>query len=336
MFAVRRDHRKLWAAMGAGPGPGPVAGAFPPLVHVYARYMAPRPRWHHMVMAGREEAFQAVEIHNNPLSLRPLEGFLVHIHIAWLYVLHAGFDKDGIDYHYRLPNGRYEKVDGDAKSWDLTKSIKTRWPNSADPVRANLELTAALRNKVEHRYERGLQVISYGFTQALTLNLENELVGVFGARYSIADKVHLPVSLSAYTREGAAAMIAAQAKLPKRLRDWIIDYRSRLTEDVQTNKAFEFRIEITQKRAPKSEADLAVEFVRLEDLTPEEVDAYEALERTGRVIIREKQPPDPGWMRPAQAAMAIQDQLGWRFHPTAEFPEGVGVLRRAAPVECDR
>ena len=56
---------------------------------------------------------------------------------------------------------------------------------------------------------------------------------------------------------------------------------------MQSSRAFEFRIEITQKRAPKSEADLAVEFVRLEDLSPEEVEAYEALEMTGRVIIRE-------------------------------------------------
>ena len=129
-----------------------------------------------MVMAAREEALQAVEIHNSPMSPRPLEGFLVHMHIAWLYVLHAGFEMNGTDYHYRLPNGRYDKVDGEPKSWDLVKSIKERWSTSSDPVRANLEMTAALRNKVEHRYERGLQVATYGFTQALTVNLEGELV----------------------------------------------------------------------------------------------------------------------------------------------------------------
>jgi hypothetical protein len=274
-----------------------------------------------MVMAAREEALQAVEIHNSPLALRPLEGFFVHMHIAWLYLLHAGFEKAGVDYRYRLPNGRYDKVDGQPKTWDLTRSISERWPNSADPARVNLELTAALRNKVEHRYERGLQVVSYGFTQALTLNIEHELINVFGQEYSIAEKVHLPVSLSAFTREGAAAMVAAQAQLPTRLRDWIVDYRAGLSEDVQTSRAFEFRIEITQKRAPKTEADLAVEFVRLEDLTPEEVEAYEALERTGRVIIREKQAPDPGWMKPSTAAREIQDELGWRFGASAEFPK---------------
>lgn len=44
---------------------------------------------------------------------------------------------------------------------------------------------------------------------------------------------------------------------------------------------------------PKSEADLAVEFVRLDDLTDEEREAYEGLNRTGRVIIREKLVPGP-------------------------------------------
>lgn len=272
-------------------------------------------------MAAHEEALQAIEIHNSPLSPRPLEGYLVHMHIAWLYVLHAGFTKNGVNFHYRHSNGRYERVDGERKAWDLTKSVKERWPNTADPVRVNLELTAALRNKVEHRYERGLRVVSYGFTQALTLNLENELVERFGPDYSVADRVHLPVSLSTFTREGAAAMVAAQAQIPERLRDWIIDYRAGLDESVRTSKAFEFRIEITQKRSPNSEADLAVEFVRLDDLTPEEVEAYEALERTGRVIIREKDVPDQGWMRPSQAAAEIQAQIGYRFMPSAEFPK---------------
>ena len=86
-------------------------------------------------------------------------------------------------------------------------------------------------------------------------------------------------------------MVAAQAQLPQRLRDWIAGLPRWTAEDVQTNRAFEFRIEITQKCAPKTEADLAVEFVRLEDLTPDEVEAYEALERTGRVIIRESRHP---------------------------------------------
>ena len=275
-----------------------------------------------MVVAARDEALQAVEIHNSPTSPRPLEGYLVHMHVAWLYLLHAGFEKAGVDYHYRQPNGWYVKVDGEPKSWELQRCVETRWGDINDPTRANLELTVKLRNKIEHRYERGLQVASYGFTQALIINFETELI-TFGATYSIADRVHLPVSLSTFSREGAAALAKAQMELPEKLRDFFIDYRGGVSEEVRSDRAFEFRIEIMQKRAPASEADVAVSFVRIEDLSEDELEAYEALERTGRVILRDKirDVANAGWMKPAVAAGKVQATLGQRFHPSAEFPK---------------
>jgi hypothetical protein len=89
-----------------------------------------------MATAARDEALRAGGDPSSPLARHPLEVFFVHMHVAWLYVLHAGFVKAGTDYRYRLPNGRYDKVDGEPKTWDLTKSIKERWSNGADPVRA--------------------------------------------------------------------------------------------------------------------------------------------------------------------------------------------------------
>jgi hypothetical protein len=84
--------------------------------------MAPRPRWHHTLTAAQAEALTAIEIYNSPTSLRPLEGFLVHMHVAWLYLLHASFDKQKISYHYKDPKtGRYVRVDGEKKSWEALK-----------------------------------------------------------------------------------------------------------------------------------------------------------------------------------------------------------------------
>ncbi len=285
--------------------------------------MAPRPRWHHALKAAQAEALTAVEIYNSPTSLRPLEGFLVHMHVAWLYLLHAGFDKSKTPYHYKDPKtGRYVKVDGERKSWELQKCIEYRWPSLKSPVRRNLELTVQLRNKIEHRFERGLMVAASGFAQALIMNFEAEILASFGNAYSIADRVHIPVALSTFSREGAAAMASAQLKLPKRLRDFFIDYRANLEDEVLNDQAFELRIEIVQKRSPKTEADLAVTYVREDELTGEELDAYRALERTGRVILRDKNRDvaNLGWMKPAVASAAIQQGLGVRFSASAEFP----------------
>ena len=289
--------------------------------------MARRPRWHHMVLASQAEALTAVELHNSPITPRPLESFLVHMHIAWLYLLHAELERDRVGYHYRDPKTkRYVKIDGERKSWDLDKCITTRWPDGADPVRQNLQLTVKLRNKVEHRWERGLMVAAYGFTQALTINYETEVVSQFGTEYSIADRVHLPVSLSTFSREGAAALAKAQRRLPKPLRDFFIDYRAGLSDELTSDRQFEFRIEIMQKRSPRSEADLAIEFVRLEDMPLDERQAYEKLEKTGRVIVRDKvvHVPAPDGLyslSPRDVCEAVQAKLGWRFAHAAEFPK---------------
>lgn len=297
--------------------------------------MARRPAWHYMLLDSREEALTAIELYNGPRSGRPLEHFLVHMHIAWLYLLHARFQRDGVDYYYYRRSGRYVEVNGERKAWDLNRSIRHRWPNPNLPVRANLEVTTKLRNKVEHRYERGLMVAALGFTQALTINYEEELVGEFGEEYSIADRVHLPVGLSTFSREGAAAMAAAQTALPAKLRDFFIDYRAGLDPKITSDRSFEFRIEIVQKRAPRSEADLAVSFLRIEDLTEDELAGYEALEKTGRIIIREKvrDVANTGWMKPAVASAQIQAALGWRFGASSEFPKTWKALKVRPPTE---
>jgi hypothetical protein len=285
--------------------------------------MARRPRWHYALQAAQAEALTAVEIYNSPTSLRPLEGFLVHMHVAWLYLLHAGFEKSRIPYHYKdSRSGRYVRVDGERKTWELQKCIEQRWPSPNSPVRRNLELTVQLRNRIEHRFERGLMVAASGFAQALIMNFEAEIATNFGSAYSIADRVHIPVSLSTFSREGAAAMASAQVLLPKRLRDFFIRYRAGLDDEVRNDQAFELRIEIVQKRSPKTEADLAVSFVREDELAGEELAAYRALERVGRVILRDKNRDvaNLGWMKPAGASAAIQAGLGMRFGPFAEFP----------------
>jgi hypothetical protein len=110
-----------------------------------------------MLAASREEALNAVEFYNRPGARRSLEAFLVHMHIAWTYLFQAQFERDGTDYHYRDPKSprRYLRIDGERKAWELERCVTQRWPPN-DPVRKNLELTIHLRNRIEHRYARGL------------------------------------------------------------------------------------------------------------------------------------------------------------------------------------
>jgi hypothetical protein len=51
--------------------------------------MAPPARHTHMVEASKDEAVLAVRLYNDPSEARSFEGFVVHMHLAWLYLLHA-------------------------------------------------------------------------------------------------------------------------------------------------------------------------------------------------------------------------------------------------------
>ena len=87
-----------------------------------------------------EEACLAVRLYNDPAESRSFEGFVIHMHLAWLYLLHAQFIRDDVDFRYWDPQfkKRLLKIDGEAKRWELERSVKERWPSDKDPVRANL------------------------------------------------------------------------------------------------------------------------------------------------------------------------------------------------------
>src|SRR5450755_3548793 len=153
--------------------------------------MAPPPRWAATLAAARDEAVLAVRLYNDAAEARAFEGFVVHLHVAWLYLLHARFIRDAVDYRYRDRDHlrRFVTIDGDYKRWELARCSEERWPDSDHPVRKNLAFFTALRNRIEHRHARrdtNLALAVSGHAQALLLNFEEELTATFGKERSLA------------------------------------------------------------------------------------------------------------------------------------------------------
>jgi hypothetical protein len=170
-----------------------------------------------MLAESQRHALKAVDEWNT--STGNYSDFITQMHRAWHYLLHAVFRRDKVDYHYRdTKTGRYVEVDGEPKAWDLERCLKQRYPKDNDPVRSNVELFVKLRNKVEHRYEHGLKIVTGGKAQALVINYENEVVQQFGPAFSMADKLRFPVFLQSLT--SAQDLRAAVAKLPGAPATW--------------------------------------------------------------------------------------------------------------------
>lgn len=85
-------------------------------------------KWRSMLRASQDEALLAVELYNGLRQARRLEAFYVHMHLAWLYALHAKFSRDSIDYRYWRADGRLERVDGEPKTWELARCLAEEWP----------------------------------------------------------------------------------------------------------------------------------------------------------------------------------------------------------------
>jgi hypothetical protein len=263
-----------------------------------------------------------VNLYNEAGQPRRLEAFFVHMHLAWLYLLHARFHRDEVDYHYRQPNGRFLRVDGERKTWELAKCIGERWPTE-NAVRKNLELTVALRNKIEHRYEEAIAQYTAGYSQALLLNYEEELVQTFGVRYSLAQRLRFPVFLSALTPEGLDQRLEAHRTVPSKMRGFIAAFESGLDASIAGDHRYEFRVHLVPKLSPKTEADLALTFVREEELTEDQKQAFLDLGKTGRVIVRERlrDVRNLGLLKPKKAAQLIESELPFKFSVYGPFPK---------------
>ena len=248
-----------------------------------------------MVQASKAEALLAVEFYNTTGERRSLEAFVIHMHLAWLYLLHAEFLRDEVDYRFWEDRSDLRRclvrVDGEPKTWELARCARERWIKDDDPVRRNLEFFIGLRNRIEHRYQDAIGLAVAGHAQAMILNYENELVAAFSSDEGLADGLRFPVFVSSITPEGVGAIKRMRAKLPAKALRYISDFHEGLDAVVADDSRFEFRIHLVPQIGSKGDADMAVNFVQLKDLEPAIREALERLGKTGLVAKQTKRQP---------------------------------------------
>jgi hypothetical protein len=271
------------------------------------------PRWRHTLNEAKRLAVKAIDEYNS--STGHYSDFIGTIVRAWLYLLQAEFQRDEIDYCYKDEDGNPILIDGEPKLWDVLRSAKERFPATNDPVRINLELFIALRNKVEHRYEDALKTAAGGRAHALVINFEHELTAKFAVEHSLADRLRFPVFVESITApeskdtiRAARALRAAQTVLAK----FDADLGSEVLDDLR----YDFRIRLVPMLGPKSAADAAIEFVKLDELTDDERKVMTEAGRSGRVITKVKKVSvsSAGCMLPARVVREVEKRVPFVFN----------------------
>ena len=144
----------------------------------------------------------------------------------------------------------------------------------SEPVKANLQFFIGLRNKIEHRNVAKEEVDTsiFGECQSLLYNYENILIDVFGEKYAINESLAFALQFSymRHEEQKQASKNVLSAEL-KEIRSYIEKYRSNLTEEVFNSQEYSIKLIQIPKISNTNRNDLAMEFVREDELDPESI-----------------------------------------------------------------
>jgi len=234
-----------------------------------------------------DSALLAVEVYNKPRTSFRSEAFIALMVIAWTRLFHAHFNATiGDRYYYKNKNGRYELIEGERKSWELTTCIK-KYEKLSASVEKNLQFFIKLRNKIEHRHidKREIDTLIFGECQALLFNYENLLIELFGQRFALNEALVYSLQFSQLRTSGQKK--ASKSALSKDLSDlvgFVEKYRNSLSEEEYNSQEYSIKLIQIPKISNTNRGDAAIEFVRWDALSDEDKAAYDQI----TVIVKDK------------------------------------------------
>ncbi len=218
-----------------------------------------------LLIKAREAMIAAVHIFNSAGLTFRAELFVVTSIIAWTYLLHAWFRREGIDYRYVKGNGTVQKTkQGEDCYWELGKCLRhARCPISAGAIR-NLDFLLELRHEIEHRSTSRIDDAVSAKLQACCINFNDAIKSLFGPQYGLERRLPIALQFVTFSSDQRAVLKKASA-LPAHIETMMDAFHNALTAEEQADPQFAYRVAFVPKIGNRaSNADLAVEFVKPE------------------------------------------------------------------------
>ncbi|WP_080736289.1 DUF3644 domain-containing protein [Rhodococcoides fascians] len=288
--------------------------------------MARPQRWKLLLRASQQEAMLAVSLFNDPGRDRALEGFIIHMHIAWLYAFQSKWLRDVKNYHVLRSERprRYKQINGERMSQPLEWFVGEEWPAQQSGARANLEFFIKLRNKIEHRHtgtDVALMTVVNGECHSMLLNYEEFVTDFAGVEYSLAHRLHFPVFIGGFTDQGKSDLLKLSKSLPKDLRTFLAEYDAGLDDAVSRDPRYCMRLTILLESGNRK-GDLSLQFVNDKDLTDEERQVMQKISADkGYVITKQKKVPvsNIGKHRAGAVAKIVSEAIPFRFGASSQM-----------------
>jgi hypothetical protein len=227
-----------------------------------------------LLIKAREAMIAAVHVFNSAGLTFRAELFIVSSVIAWTYLLHAWFKREGVDYRYA--GGKTKE--GAEKYWELGHCLRQGNCPAKGAVAKNLEFLLAIRHEIEHRSTNRIDDALGAKLQACAINFNAVLKAEFGAHYGLEKR--LPIALQ-FVNFGAdqRAVLKKASGLPSHVSTCIESFEAELTAAEMDDPAYRMKIAFVPIAAKRpGAADSAIEFVK-----PGSPDA----EEVGRIVFKE-------------------------------------------------
>ncbi|WP_428667632.1 DUF3644 domain-containing protein [Reyranella sp.] len=218
-----------------------------------------------LLIKAREAMIAAVHTFNSAGLTFRAELFVVTAVIAWTYLLHAWFKREGIDYrHTRNHNGERAVVKttgGADKYWDLAQCLKHLKCPIDQGAQTNLAFLLGIRHEIEHRSTSRIDDAISAKLQACCINFNDSIKGLFGAQYALERR--LPIALQFVTFNlDQRTLLKKAGTMPRHVETMMDAFEQQLTPEQRADPRFAFRVFMVHKTANRAPgADLAVELV---------------------------------------------------------------------------
>lgn len=219
-----------------------------------------------LVLKSREAALAAVQIFNSPMITFKSEIFIVLMNIAWTYLLHAYYRREGIEYRYYTKSGKRRRFDktkhGADKHWELERCLNEKKSPIDKDAANNLRFLIGIRHEIEHQMTGRLDSTLSAKFQACCLNYNEYVKKLFGEENGIDKYLAFSLQFTSISQD-QAKHLPSPNEMPAYIGAFVEDFEKKLSDDEFNSPRFAYRVLFVPKTANrKGQADEVIEFVK--------------------------------------------------------------------------
>lgn len=193
------------------------------------------------LIRSREAMILAVQVFNSPAVKFKTEVFAVLSNIAWTYLLHEHYDRQGVPL-----------VDDRGKSLVLSQMLNREDCPLSAPIKKNLLDLKEIRDQVEHLILGTADLRWSGLFQANCLNFDKTIRALFGEKLTLSNDLSLALQFAKPSIDQLSSLMtydvpADIAALDARLQDGV-------SENILNDIEYQFRVVYTLDASARSHA----------------------------------------------------------------------------------